>query len=408
MRKIAIVGAGQAGLVLGIGLVKAGYAVTLFSDQTKEEILHGNPKGFPVLFSEALQIERNLGLNFWDDEFSSMNQVHNTIYDPDGNIALVLSHSLEKPWKAVDQRLKFYTWMQEFVKRGGELIIETITVPYLEVYAQDYDLVIVAGGRSMNSNLFEPDAEKSTHNQPARRLAGGIFTGLNEEGMDSTFKVSTLPGIGEIFQMPFYDKGKNHSHTIVFEACPDGSMATFVSVKNGQEFVEQTKKLIQQFIPAKYEAVKDIQLTDENAWLCGAIKPSVKKPVGYLPSGGIVMGIGDTVVLHDPIAGQGANNANKMAYFVMQRILEHGNRRFDREWMQAVFNEYWHNAQYSNALSESALHPQPHQQEIMGAATRNPAIVKDYLDGFNHPESLSPWFFESEAAKEYLRRLEKG
>ncbi len=32
MRKIAIIGAGQAGLHLGIGLVDAGYAVTLFSD----------------------------------------------------------------------------------------------------------------------------------------------------------------------------------------------------------------------------------------------------------------------------------------------------------------------------------------------------------------------------------------
>ena len=69
MRKIAIIGAGQAGLHLGIGLVDAGYAVTLFSDRTPEAILHGKPMGTPVLFPDALQLERNLGLNFWDDEF---------------------------------------------------------------------------------------------------------------------------------------------------------------------------------------------------------------------------------------------------------------------------------------------------------------------------------------------------
>ncbi len=34
MRKIAIIGAGQAGLHLAISLVDAGYAVTLFSDRT--------------------------------------------------------------------------------------------------------------------------------------------------------------------------------------------------------------------------------------------------------------------------------------------------------------------------------------------------------------------------------------
>lgn len=32
----------------------------------------------------------------------------------------------------------------------------------------------------------------------------------------------------------------------------------------------------------------------------------------------------------------------------------------------------------------------------------NPDIIKDYIQGFNHPRSLSSWFFEPEAAKTYL------
>jgi hypothetical protein len=32
----------------------------------------------------------------------------------------------------------------------------------------------------------------------------------------------------------------------------------------------------------------------------------------------------------------------------------------------------------------------------------NPDILADYLEGFNHPPSLSSWFFEPEAAKNYL------
>jgi 2-polyprenyl-6-methoxyphenol hydroxylase-like FAD-dependent oxidoreductase len=39
MRRITIIGAGQAGLHLGIGLVDAGYEVTLFSDRTPKAIL---------------------------------------------------------------------------------------------------------------------------------------------------------------------------------------------------------------------------------------------------------------------------------------------------------------------------------------------------------------------------------
>ncbi|MDV2992182.1 MAG: hypothetical protein N4J56_001836 [Chroococcidiopsis sp. SAG 2025] len=43
-----------------------------------------------------------------------------------------------------------------------------------------------------------------------------------------------------------------------------------------------------------------------------------------------------------------------------------------------------------------------HLQDLMVAMAENPEIIQDYLQGFNHPPSLSPWFFEPEAAKNYL------
>ncbi|HEY9664577.1 MAG TPA: hypothetical protein V6C65_39555, partial [Allocoleopsis sp.] len=120
MRKIAIIGAGQAGLHLGIGLVDAGYAVTLFSDRTPEAIQQGKPMGTPILFPDTLQLERNLGLNFWDQK-SNCIRFCSEVCDPEGNAVLTLSADLQQHWQAVDQRLKFPAWMQEFVRRGGEL-----------------------------------------------------------------------------------------------------------------------------------------------------------------------------------------------------------------------------------------------------------------------------------------------
>jgi hypothetical protein len=35
----------------------------------------------------------------------------------------------------------------------------------------------------------------------------------------------------------------------------------------------------------------------------------------------------------------------------------------------------------------------------MVAMAENPDILKDYLNGYNHPPSLSSWFFASEVAK---------
>lgn len=40
-------------------------------------------------------------------------------------------------------------------------------------------------------------------------------------------------------------------------------------------------------------------------------------------------------------AGQGANNATKMAHLVKQRIIEHGNQPFDKFWMKQVFDQFW-------------------------------------------------------------------
>jgi 2-polyprenyl-6-methoxyphenol hydroxylase-like FAD-dependent oxidoreductase len=65
MRSITIVGAGQAGLQLGIGLLKKGYHVTLVSNKTAKEVLDGYITSTQGMFDIALQHERDLGLNFY-------------------------------------------------------------------------------------------------------------------------------------------------------------------------------------------------------------------------------------------------------------------------------------------------------------------------------------------------------
>jgi 2-polyprenyl-6-methoxyphenol hydroxylase-like FAD-dependent oxidoreductase len=401
MRRIAIIGAGQAGLHLGISLVDAGYAVTLFSDRTPEAIFNGKPMGMPILFPDSLQLEQRL--NFWDEEFSGSHLFRSEVIDPEGNLALTVSSPLEKPWQAVDQRLKFFMWMQEFVKIGGELVIRAMTLPDLEECAKNYDLVVVSAGRGSFSTLFERDAQKSKHDKPKRHISGTIATGLQGDPADlRTSKMTIIPEVGEIVQIPFYSKDKFSAHVIAFEAYPGGAMDQFTHIQNGQELLEMGKKVMQQFKPWYYEAVKDMQLVDEQAWINGAITPTVRQPIGRLPSGATVMGIGDAVLLHDPLTGQGANSATKMAHLVKQRIIEHGNQRFDESWMQRVFDEFWNYAQYTHAFTDCLLSPPDYLLDIMVAMAENPEVTRDYLNGLNHPPSLSSWFFDAESAKEYL------
>lgn len=62
-RHITIVGAGQSGLQLGIGLLDAGYQVTLISNRTPEQIRDGSIASSQCMFDQALGHERALGLD---------------------------------------------------------------------------------------------------------------------------------------------------------------------------------------------------------------------------------------------------------------------------------------------------------------------------------------------------------
>ena len=63
MPRVAIVGAGQSGLQLALGLLEAGFEVTLVSNRTAEEIASGRVLSSQCMFESALQTE--LYLNPW-------------------------------------------------------------------------------------------------------------------------------------------------------------------------------------------------------------------------------------------------------------------------------------------------------------------------------------------------------
>ena len=65
MARVAIVGAGQSGLQLALGLLGAGYEVTLVSNRSAEEIAAGPVLSSQCMFESALETERALELDLW-------------------------------------------------------------------------------------------------------------------------------------------------------------------------------------------------------------------------------------------------------------------------------------------------------------------------------------------------------
>ena len=65
MSSILIVGAGQAGLQLALGLRRDGHDVTVVSNRTPDDIRTGRVMSSQCMFDAALQTERDLGVNDW-------------------------------------------------------------------------------------------------------------------------------------------------------------------------------------------------------------------------------------------------------------------------------------------------------------------------------------------------------
>ncbi|MGQ3675821.1 styrene monooxygenase/indole monooxygenase family protein [Xanthobacter sp. TB0139] len=410
MRKIAIIGGGQGGLLLGFGLIDKGYDVTLYSDRTAEQVLHARMASTAFMFESSLKLERELCLNFWEDLCPYGEGMHVDFRGPDGSVALSVQGRLgDNRGQALDQRTKFHRWMNEFSRRGGRLEIQSISLTDLDRISAENDLTIVAAGKGAISSLFERDAARSTHETPPRVLAAVLVTGSNLTGDRPWREIPFRPlrfnfiaGAGEYFSLPFYTHTRGECRSYLFEAVPGGPMDIFQQAKDGAEMLEAVRTCVKRLTPDQAEHVPDdMQLADANAWLKGSFTPTIRKPVGTLPSGRLVFGIGDAVVLNDPIAGQGANNTNRMVKAYLEAIVAHGDKPFDREWMEELFNGFWETSgQYTTAFTNALLKPPtPPIQELLGAASQVQAIADGFCRNFNNPPDFWPALGDLDAAR---------
>lgn len=412
MRNIAIIGGGQAGLHLGFGLLEKGYRVTIYSDRSPEQILHSRLPSTAYLFDSTLKMERALGLNFWEDLAPVGEGIHVDFRAPDGTIALSVQGNLgSAAGQALDQRTKFARWLDEFVKRGGDLVIKYVSIADLEEISAANDLTMVASGKGAIASLFERDDARSVHSVPPRHLAAILLKGPNLIGDRPWKKIPFRPlrfnfigGVGEYFSLPFYTHTCGECRSFLFEAIPGGPMDVFGDVRDGDEMLAAMRKVINTYTPDDIALLDEAEITDSNAWLKGSFTPTVRKPVGRLPSGRVVMGVGDVVALNDPIAGQGANNAARMSDAVLNRIFAQGDAPFDAEWMNDVFTRFWdESASYTSRFTNLLLYPPPPAAlSVLGAASQNPNIANAFMQKFNSPCGFFPWIEDEAAAAQFI------
>ena len=271
------------------------------------------------MFDSALETERDLGLNYWEDECPKVEGISFAVPVPrrqDHGLGGEAGQ-LRQQWTN-DSRSPA-GWLSS--KQGGELI-EAADIADLESCARSCDLVIVASGKGAiarcssvtpAARLFRtatyPGPDLCSEHATARALRCGVFQHDSESGEYFVFPALTASGPCEI---------------MVFEGIPGGPMDCWSDVKTPAEHLASAKTFSKLFSPGRRSgAAISNSPTTTASWR--AFCPAVRKPIATLPSGRTVLGMADAIVLNDPLTGQGSNNAARCAEIYLESIVERGN-----------------------------------------------------------------------------------
>lgn len=404
MRNVAIVGAGQSGLQLGLSLLETGYTVTIVTNRTADEIRQGKVMSSQCMFHTALQTERDVGLNFWEEQCPAVEGIGFTLVNPEtGDAAFSWSARLERYAQSVDQRVKMPYWIEEFERRGGKLIIQDVGIDELEQLTAEYELVLLAAGKGEVVKQFERDAQRSTFDKPQRALALTYVKGMKPISPYSRVTFNVIPGVGEYFCFPALTVN-GPCEIMVFEGIPEGPMDCWQDAKTPEQHLQMSKDILNTYLPWEAERCSEIELTNAGGYLSGRFAPSVRKPILTLPSGRKVFGMADALVVNDPITGQGSNNAAKYSKIYFDAILARDSQEFSSEWMQQTFESYWNYAETVVAWTNSLLVPPESQMiDVLAAASQNQAIASTIANNFDDPRQFAPWWFDQSAAQRFIQ-----
>lgn len=405
MRKVLIVGAGQAGLQLGLSLRSHDYDVTIMSARTPDEIRGGRIMSGQCMFDPALQHERDYGLNLWEQRTPKIEGIGFSVASPDNGRAVDWLGRLNDYAQSVDQRVKMAGWLELFEEWGGTVVYRGATTSDVDSLTAKYDLVIIAAGKGELAQIFDRDPSRSPYTSAQRVLSMVYVKGMTPRPEYPTMRAvyfNTIPEVGELFIVPCFTVS-GPCEILCFEGIPGGPLDCWQDRPPPNAHLRRMLELMCQYVPWEYERCTSIELTDDQATLMGGFPPVVRQPVGTLPSGGRVLGIADAVVANDPITGQGSNNASQCAAAYLASILQRGDDAFDEAWMQRTFDQYWSNAQHTTIWTNAMLAPPPeHVMTLLRAAGTYPEIAHRFVNGFADPSDFRYWFLDPNKAEQYL------
>jgi len=400
-------------MILAHALLKqGGYEVTVFSEKTATEWYEGPPTGTPFVAGENIDIERELGLEHWENEMFFGDGVMLDFRPTRGVEPLTVHGRFHKLGAAVDLRTRVPRWMNDFEQRGGHLIIERVSAERVDKISRDADLTVLATGKGDLGNLIPRDDDRSEFDRPQRRLIASIVKdvdgwGLRNGHLTRPVKFTFFGDAGEWFFVPFTHKTDGPSYALNFMVRPGGYLDRFGPAENCEQFVEIAKQTIKELSPEDAEALGNIRPAgDRFNYLPFAkgITPMVRKAYGALPSGKLLIPLGDTGITYDPIAGQGYNSAARHSKWVAEAIIEQKSTGFDADWAEAVFDGFWEDhgrwaCEWNNLMLKGM--PPATGVALQYAATDR-AFADAMFDDYFRPKGLMSWLTDMDLVQQRI------
>jgi hypothetical protein len=174
-----------------------------------------------------------------------------------------------------------------------------------------------------------------------------------------------------------------------------------------EEHLAHSKRLLKDFLPRMYERCRHAEPMDANGYLRGGVTPIVREPVGQLPSGRLVLGLGDALVVNDPLTAPGANSAAMAADAYLTAIRAHGDAPYDRAFMEQTFYDFWNsNLRFVTEWNNKILGGMPeHIVRVLVAGNEVPAIRHRWVNAFNNRADFFDWLGTPEKAEAFLEQV---
>ncbi len=405
MRRILIVGGGQSGLQLALSLLEYDYDVTVMTVRTADELFDGRAVSVQILYDDARRPEREYRLNFWDEKAPSIAGMRITAHDEQDQPVFDWTGWLDAPAQSVDERVKMSAWLRAFEERGGKVIIHGAASSDLDYLSRMFDLTIVAAGHSGLAEIFSVDTSRKLARMPQVATAIAHIEDSENHPDQNRVGVDLVPSVGHIISWPTYSV-RGRCRLLFVTGPTSGPLSRWPRQCPPQTHLDLMLEVMREVFPLRYEDYRDARLADDNAVAMDYANPQVRHPVGQLPSGRMVMGMGDTVVVTSPALQQDANNASKAAEVYLKSILEQGDRPFDEDFMHRTFARYMDYAQYFTGEIAAALHEvSPYVVDMCLAADHRQQLADRFANGFNDPADLGSWFAQESTTRALIEQI---